>query len=126
MPKQVLPTPNAAAPGGAYSPAVEAGGLVFVAGQVGVDPATGQRVEGDVAAQTEQTLENISTILGDVGLAWSDVAKSTIFLADIGDFATVNQIYARYAGSEPPARSTIQVGALPAGFLVEIEVVAAR
>lgn len=109
-----------------YSVAAEAAGLVFVSGQVGVDPATGERAPGDVEAQARQVMANIGTVLGDLGLGYEDIVKTTIFLADIASFPTVNEAYASYFTSEPPARSTIQAGALPGGFLVEIEVVAAR
>lgn len=111
---------------GPYSVATEAAGLVFISGQVAVDRVTGERVPDDVAAQAHQVMGNIGALLDDVGLGFADVAKSTIFLADIEDFAVVNEAYASYFESAYPARSTVQVGALPGGFLVEIEVVAAR
>jgi 2-iminobutanoate/2-iminopropanoate deaminase len=81
---------------------------------------------GDAAAEAEQVMENIGSILGDLGLGLGDIVKTTIFLVDIGDFAAVNEVYARFVGDEPPARSTFQVAGLPAGFQVEIEVIAAR
>lgn len=109
-----------------YSVAAEAAGLVFVSGQVAIDPATGERAPDDVTAQARRVMDNIGTILGDLGLAYDDIVKTTIFLADIGDFPKVNEVYGSYFPSEPPARSTFQAGALPGGFLVEIEVVAAR
>jgi 2-iminobutanoate/2-iminopropanoate deaminase len=126
MPKRVLKTPRAPGALGPYSVAVEGGGLVFISGQVAIDPATGERAPDDVAAQTQQIMKNLGAILGDVGLSLEDVAKTTIFLADINDFPVVNDIYGGYFGNEPPARSTVQAGALPGGFLVEIEVMAAR
>jgi 2-iminobutanoate/2-iminopropanoate deaminase len=106
--------------------AAEANGFVFLAGQVALDPTTGQKVDGDVTAQAERVLDNIGAILGDLGLGFTDVVKASVFLADIGDFAAVNEVYARYFDAEPPARSTFQAGALPGGYLVEIEVIAAR
>ncbi len=109
-----------------YSVATEAAGLVFISGQVAIDPATGERAPDDVVAQATRVLDNIGVILGDLGLGYSDVVKTTIFLTDMGDFAAVNEVYARYFSEEPPARSTFQVAGLPAGFLVEIEAVAAR
>lgn len=109
-----------------YSVAAEAAGLVFVSGQVGVDPATGQRAADEVTAQARQVMDNIGTILGDLGLSYDDIVKTTIFLADIGDFPKVNEVYGGYFEGQPPARSTFQAGALPGGFLVEVEVVAAR
>ncbi len=126
MPKRVLNTPSAPGALGPYSVAAEAGGLVFISGQVAIDPATGDRAPDDVAAQARQIMKNLGAILGDIGLSWEDVAKTTIFLADINDFPVVNDIYGGYFDIEPPARSTVQVGALPGGFLVEIEVMAAR
>ncbi len=124
MPKQVISTPSAPSALGPYSPAVEANGFVFVSGQVAI-VAAGDRPES-VSEQAKVVLDNISAILGDAGLTMSDIAKSTIFLADIDDFSAVNDVYASYFDLDPPARSTFQVGALPGGFLVEIEVIAAR
>lgn len=126
MPKLIPDTPSAPAPLAPYSVATEANGFVFVSGQVAVDPATGERSSGDVTVQAEQVLTNIGRILGDLGLGFDDVVKTTIFLADIADFPAVNAVYGRHVGESPPARSTFQAGALPGGFLVEIEVVAAR
>lgn len=126
MPKSVPRTPSAPAAMGPYSVAVEAAGLVFVSGQVAIDPESGERAPDDVSAQTRRVMENIGAILGDLGLGYDNIVKTTIFLADIGDFPEVNQIYGGYFEADPPARSTFQAGALPGGFLVEIEVVAAR
>ena len=126
MPKTVPVTPSAPGAMGPYSVVTEANGFVFVSGQVAVDPLTRERSPEDVEVQTTQVMSNIAAILGDLGLEISDIVKTTIFLADIGDFAKVNAVYAGFLGDEPPARSTVQVGALPGGFLVEIEVVAAR
>ena len=126
MPKQILESPNGPQPIGAYSVATEAHGFVFVSGQVAIDPATNAPVIGDVAAQAKQVMANISAVLADAGLWLEDVVKTTIFLADIADFPVVNQIYSDYFESAKPARSTVQAGALPGGYLVEIEVIAAR
>jgi 2-iminobutanoate/2-iminopropanoate deaminase len=126
MLKQVPPVPRAPRPIGPYSVAAEAAGLVFISGQIALDPATGGRVEGDAAAQAGRIMENLALILGDLGLGFEAIVKTTIFLTDIADFAAVNEVYRRYVGEAPPARSTIQVAALPGGFAVEIEVVAAR
>jgi 2-iminobutanoate/2-iminopropanoate deaminase len=126
MPKQIPPVPRAPRPIGPYSVAAEAAGLVFISGQIALDPATGSRVEGDAAAQAERIMENLALILGDLGLGFEAIVKTTIFLTDIADFAAVNDVYRRYVGEAPPARSTIAVAALPGGFAVEIEVVAAR
>lgn len=126
MPKSLPDTPSGPTALGPYSMAAEANGFVFLAGQVALDPESGQKVEGDVATQAERVLDNIGLLLGDLGLGYDDVVKATVFLADIDDFATVNEVYARYFAEAPPARSTFQAGALPGGYLVEIEVIAAR
>jgi len=126
MAKRVLDTPSAPAAMGPYSVAVEAGGLVFISGQVAIDPATGERAPDDVAAQTGQIMSNLGAILGDIGLGFSDVVKTTIFLADMTHFPIVNEVYGKRFESDPPARATVEVAALPGGFLVEIELVASR
>ena len=126
MPKSVPEITSGPAPVGPYSIATEANGFVFVSGQVAFDPATGDRVDADVAAEAAQTMKNIGSILGDLGLGYDDIVKTTIFLTDMADFATVNEVYARSFSDEPPARSTVQVAALPVGFQVEIEVIASR
>lgn len=126
MPRTILETPSAAQSLAAYSPAVETSGLVFLSGQVGLVPSTGERAPDDVTSQAHQVMSNIGAILGDVGLGYSDIVKATVFLADIGDFSAVNEVYSSYFGDGFPARSAVQAGALPGGFLVEIEVVAAR
>ncbi|MFM7270974.1 MAG: Rid family detoxifying hydrolase [Actinomycetes bacterium] len=122
MPAHPLPTPSAPPAAGPYSHAVRAGDWVVCAGQIPLDPATGTLVEGDVTAQAERVLGNVRAVLGDVGGTLADVAKATIFLVDLADFAAVNAVYAEAFGDHRPARSTIQVAALPAGARVEIEV----
>jgi 2-iminobutanoate/2-iminopropanoate deaminase len=126
LPKNVLSTPSAPKAMGPYSFAAEAGGLVFLSGQVALDPVTGERRPDDVEVQARQVMDNIGVILGDVGLTYQDIVKTTIFMADMADYPKVNDVYGSYFGTEPPARSAIQAAALPGGFLVEIEVVAAR
>lgn len=126
MPKTVPETPSAPGSLAPYSPAAEAAGLVFLSGQVGLVPDTGERAPDDAAAQTRQVMSNIGSVLGDLGLGYEDIVKTTIFLADIDDYGVVNDVYGSYFDGEYPARSAFQAGALPAGFLVEIEVVAAR
>lgn len=126
MPKTVPSTPSAPRALGPYSFATEAAGLVFLSGQVGLDPATGERAPDDVTAQAHRVMKNIGGILGDLGLGYDDIVKTTIFLGDMADYAAVNDVYGSYFESEPPARSAIEAGGLPGGFLVEIEVVAAR
>jgi len=115
-----LPAPSAPPALGPYSPAVRAGDWVILSGQIGVDPATGAVTEG-IEAQTHQVLANIAAVLGDCGGSISDVAKTTVFVADLGDWGTVNAIYAEAFGDHKPARSTVQAGGLPGGVLVEIE-----
>lgn len=126
MPKRVLKTPSAPRALGPYSVAVQAGDLVFISGQVAIDPATGERSPDDVAAQAKQIMKNLKAIIGDVGLTMNDIAKTTIFLTDMNDFSKVNEVYGSHFDGEPPARSTVEVSALPGGFLVEIEVTVAR
>jgi 2-iminobutanoate/2-iminopropanoate deaminase len=121
MPVVPVPTPSAPPVAGPYSPAVRAGDWLVLAGQVGLVPATGKMAEG-VDAQARQVLANIAAVLADCGASMTDVAKATVFVTDIGEFATVNAAYADAFGDHKPARSTVQVAALPAGAQVEIEV----
>ena len=125
MAKQAITTPKAKAIG-PYSAAIESGELVFVSGQIPLDPLTGKLVEGDIVAQTRQSLENLKTILAAAGLTFAHVVKTTIFLTSMSDFAAVNDVYKSYMGEPYPARSTIAVAALPMGAKVEIEMIAAR
>lgn len=110
---------------GPYSQAIKAAGFLFLSGQIPLDPTTGNLVDGDIRAQTRRVLDNVREVLGAAGVGFSDVVKTSIFLTDLGDFAAVNEIYAEYFSIPFPARSTIQVAALPKGSRVEIEVVAA-
>ncbi len=126
MPKSVPAINHGPKPVGPYSVVTEASGLVFVSGQVAFDPATHVKIEGDTAAEAERVMANIGSILADVGLGYDDIVKTTIFLLDIADFGAVNQVYGKFFTGPPPARSTFQVAALPAGFKVEIEAIAAR
>lgn len=121
MPARPLDTPNAPAALGPYSPAVRAGDWVILSGQVGLDPATTTIAEG-VEAQVRQVLANIAAVLADCGGTLADVAKSTVFVTDLADWPVVNAAYAEAFGDHKPARSTVQVAALPGGALVEIEV----
>jgi 2-iminobutanoate/2-iminopropanoate deaminase len=116
-----VPTPSAPPAAGPYSPAVRAGDWLVLAGQVGLDPVTGKMVDGGVDAQARQVLANIQAILRDCGALMTDVAKTTVFVTDIAEFPTVNAAYADVFGDHRPARSTVQVAALPGGALVEIE-----
>lgn len=114
-----VPTPSAPPVAGPYSPAVRAGDWIVMAGQIGID-AAGAMADG-VEAQTRQILANIGAVLGDCGASWADVAKTTIFLTDLGNFQAVNALYSEAIGPHRPARSTVGVAALPAGAVVEIE-----
>ena len=124
--KQVIRTEEAPAPfqGAPYNQAIVANGLVFVAGQLGVDPATGQVVEGGIGPQTERVFANLKAILEAAGSSLDAVVKTTVFLTNLDDFAGMNEVYAGSIGGTPPARSTIEIGRLPAGALVEIEAIA--
>src|SRR6188474_2323584 len=109
---------------GPYNHAVRVGDLLFCAGQIPIDPATGDLIAGDAKAQTERVLQNVKAILDDQGLTFANVVKSTVFLTNLGDFAAMNEVYAKHFTTDFPARSTIQVAALPKGANVEIEVIA--
>jgi len=124
VPNRTIETPHAPKAIGPYSQGVIAAGLLFTAGQIALDPGTGTIVEGDVTAQTRRVLANLEAILSAAGARWSDVVKTTVFLHDMGDFAKVNEVYAEVFGSARPARSTVQVSALPRGVLVEIDAIA--
>jgi 2-iminobutanoate/2-iminopropanoate deaminase len=125
MTRQAIQTNGAPAPVGPYSQAIRSGDLVFCSGQVGLDPLTGELVDG-LEAQAERAIRNLQAVLDAAGLGFDDVVKTTIFLADVNDFGAVNAIYARFMPEPPPARSTIGVGGLPKGALVEIEAIARR
>jgi 2-iminobutanoate/2-iminopropanoate deaminase len=120
----VVHTPQAPAAIGPYSQAVIANGVVYTAGQIALDPATMQIIEGDVVAQAEQVMKNLTAVLGAAGTSWKSVVKTTIFLADMADFQAVNEVYARALGESRPARSTVAVAGLPRNVRVEIEAVA--
>ena len=123
--KKIIIKPAQAAPAvGPYNHAVRAGDLLFCAGQIPLDPATGNLVPGDIKAQTVRVLENVKVILEDQRLSFANVIKSTVFLTNLADFAAMNEVYAKYFTNDFPARSTVQVAALPKGAQVEIEVIA--
>lgn len=122
--KQIVSTESAPRAIGPYSQAVVAGGLVFASGQIPLDPATGQFVEGGIREQTEQVLRNLSAVLEAAGSGLGRVVKTTVFLADMNDFAAMNEVYGRYFEGEAPARSTVQAGRLPRDARVEIDAVA--
>ena len=124
MKKQIISTANAPAAIGPYSQAVKAGNLLFVSGQIPLDPATGAVVEGDVTVQAKQVFENVKAILTEAGATFEDVVKTTVFLKDMNDFAAMNAVYAEFFSEPFPARSAVQVAKLPKDGLVEIEVIA--
>ena len=124
--KKVITTEKAALPVGPYSQGIEAGNFIFVAGEKGLDPKTGKIVEGGIAAETRQTLENIKAILEAAGATMDDAVRSVVYMTDIGEFAEMNAVYAEYFPTDPPGRTCVQVVALPAGAHVEIEVSAVR
>ena len=123
--KKHITSTDAPKPIGPYSQAVVAGGLMFVSGQIAIDPATDKVVEGDVSAQTEQVLKNLMAILKEAKMGAENVVKTTVFLSDMADFAKMNEVYAKYLGKQPPARSTVAAAGLPRGVKVEIDLVAA-
>ena len=125
MPKKHIETQEAPRPIGPYSQAVISGGLLFCSGQIALDPDTGQLVDGDVTAQTERVLQNLFAVLREAKMGPENVVKTTVFLADMADFPKMNEVYARFLGREPPARSTVQAAGLPKGARVEIDVIAA-
>lgn len=118
-------TKNAPQAVGPYSQAIKANGFLFISGQIGLDPQTGLIVATDTIGQTHQVMANIGAILAAEGLTFSDLVKTTIYLTDLGDFNRVNEVYASYFDSDPPARSTVQVSSLPKGAKIEIEAIAA-
>ncbi len=126
MAVQVVSTDQAPKAIGPYSQAIVSGDLIFTSGQIPLDPATQALVTGDVRAQTERVMENLAAVLQAAGAGFEQVVKATIFLADLGDFATVNEVYGKRFPKNPPARSTVQVAALPRGARVEIDLIARK
>jgi 2-iminobutanoate/2-iminopropanoate deaminase len=125
MPKKIIIKPaQSPAAVGPYNHAVRVADLLFCAGQIPIDPATGNLIPGDIKAQTERVLQNVKAILDDQNLTFANVVKSTVFLTNLADFAGMNEVYAKYFTGDFPARSSIQVAALPKGANVEIEVIA--
>jgi len=121
---RIVHTDKAPAAIGPYSQGIVAGNFLFTAGQIALDPATGQIVQGDVTTQTERVLTNLTAVLESAGTSWADVVKTTVYLQDMADFPRVNEVYGRMIGDARPARSTVQVSGLPRGVLVEIDAVA--
>ena len=124
--KEVIQTDRAAAPVGPYSQAIRYGDFVYVAGEKGISPETGKIVDGGIAAETRQTLDNVKAILEEAGLVMNDAVRSVVYMTDLSDFAMMNEIYAEYFTVDPPGRTTMEVTSLPAGAHVEIEITAAR
>lgn len=124
--KEVIQTDKAAEPVGPYSQAIRYGDMVLVAGEKGIDPATGKIVDGGIAAETRQTLDNVQAILVEAGLSLDDAIRSVVYMTDLSEFVTMNEVYAEYFKIQPPGRTTVEVTSLPAGAHVEIEVTAAR
>jgi 2-iminobutanoate/2-iminopropanoate deaminase len=122
--REVIATDRGPKAIGPYSPAIKANGLVFLSGQISLDPATQQLIAGDVAAQTERVLQNITAILSAAGSSLSQVVKTTVFLKNMNDFVAMNEVYGRHFTADPPARSTVEVARLPKDVLVEIDVIA--
>ena len=125
MPKKHVTSSDAPKPIGPYSQGVIAGGLLFVSGQIPLDPATGQMVEGDIAVQTERVLKNLLAVLKEAKMGPENIVKTTVFLASMADYPKMNEVYERFLGKEPPARSTVEAGGLPKGARVEIDLIAA-
>jgi 2-iminobutanoate/2-iminopropanoate deaminase len=126
MSKQIIQTPKSPSPIGPYSQGIAANGFVFTAGQAGLDPTTRKLVAGGVAAETRQTLENLKAILEAAGCALADVVSTNVYMTNLGEFATMNAVYAEYFKENPPARTTVGVAALPAGAAVEITCLAVK
>lgn len=125
MPKKHVETAHAPKPIGPYSQGVISGGFLFASGQIPLDPETSEIVQGDIAAQTERALKNLMAVLKEAKMGAENVVKTTVYLADMADFPKMNDVYARYLGKQPPARTTIQAAGLPRGVRVEIDVIAA-
>jgi 2-iminobutanoate/2-iminopropanoate deaminase len=125
MPREVILSLDAPKPVSAYSQAIKDGSLLFLAGQIPLDPVSGQLVTGDIAAETDRIIENMRAVLSAAGASLSNVVKTTVYLTSMADFAAFNQAYSRHFSNQPPARTTVAVSALPLGARVEIEAIAA-
>jgi 2-iminobutanoate/2-iminopropanoate deaminase len=122
--RQVISAPDAPKAMGAYSPAIKAGNLLFVSGQIPINPTTNELVGGDIMAQTEQVMRNLGALLRAAGVGFEHVVRTTVFLADLDDFADMNEVYSRHVGAPPPARATVQVARLPRGVKIEVDAIA--
>jgi len=122
--RQVVSAPDAPKAMGAYSPAIKAGNLLFISGQIPLDPSTGNLIQGDIAAQAEQVMRNLTALLRAAGAGFDHVVRTTVYLADMNDFAGMNEVYSRYIVDPPPARATVQVARLPRDVKIEIDAIA--
>src|SRR5688572_23143855 len=122
--RQLVTAPDAPKAMGAYSPAIRAGNLLFVSGQIPIDPASGNLITGDIAAQAEQVMRNLSAPLKAAGVGFEHVVKTTVYLADMNEFAAMNEVYGRYIVDPPPARATVQVARLPRDVKIEVDCIA--
>jgi 2-iminobutanoate/2-iminopropanoate deaminase len=122
--RQLVTAPDAPKAMGAYSPAIRAGNLLFISGQIPVDPATGNLIEGDIAAQAEQVMRNLTALLRAAGGSFTNVVRTTVYLADMNDFAGMNEVYSRYIVDPAPARATVQVARLPRDVKIEVDAIA--
>jgi 2-iminobutanoate/2-iminopropanoate deaminase len=122
--REVISAPDAPKAMGAYSPAIKAGNLLFVSGQIPIDPVSGALIEGDITAQAEQVMRNLGALLRAAGVSFDHVVRTTVFLSDMDDFAAMNDVYSRHVGTPPPARATVQVARLPRGVKIEIDAIA--
>jgi len=126
MEKKIIRTENAPAPIGPYNQAVQFGNLLFISGQIALDPKTGNLVQGDIKTETGQVMNNLEAILKEAGMDFTNIIKTSIFLMDMGQFAQVNEVYGSYFGENAPARETVQVSGLPKGVNVEISMIAGK
>jgi len=122
--RQLVTAPDAPKAMGAYSPAIKAGNLLFISGQIPVDPSTGNLVQGDIAAQADQVMRNLTALLRAAGASFSNVVRTTVYLADMNDFNAMNEVYSRYIVDPPPARATVQVARLPRDVRIEVDAIA--
>lgn len=122
--RQAIHAPGAPKAMGAYSPAIKAGNLVFVSGQIPLDPSTGQLVDGDMATQTDRVMKNLVAVLAGAGLDFSHVVRTTVFISDMNEFGAMNEVYAKYVVDPPPARATVQVARLPRDVKIEVDCIA--
>ena len=122
--RQLVTAPDAPKAMGAYSPAIKAGNLLFISGQIPIDPTSGNLIHGDIAAQAEQVMRNLTALLRAAGASFTNVARTTVYLTDMNDFAAMNEVYSRYVVDPPPARATVQVARLPRDVKIEVDAIA--